>query len=273
MKKIFIITLFCLLAYPLSIKAQNAKKYALLEHFTNTPCGTCGATNPGFYSAVDIENNKNLHHISYHASTPYIACIYYQANKTEQDARSNYYSLPGVPRVSINGGATIGAGSVTATTITNAASGISPLQITVAETTNATGGTVVVKVKSVGTPPSGTHKLVVALVEKKTNYAAPNGETVHHNVFRKFLTIAADGADIVLPAQGIEVNFSYTYALTSGWVANQMYAVAFVQNSTTKAVVNSGTKFDVVSATEEASIDAQVSISPNPAKEKILFNF
>jgi predicted nucleic-acid-binding Zn-ribbon protein len=268
MKKIITLILICLFAYPLSMEAQNVKKYVLLEHFTNTLCGICGYTNPDFYTAINVETNKNIHHLSIHSQIPYSQCIYYQANKTEQDARATFYGLPGTPRVSLNGNALVNAADVSANTITTAAAETSPLSLKITETTGTTR-TATVTFKTVGTIPTATYKLYAAIVEKKIDYAGPNGEKVHHNVFRKWINVA----DTNLPSLNNETFAAFNYTIDPSWNANNIYVLAFVQNNTSKAILNSATRFDVTSATDEPSIDAQVSISPNPAKDKVNITF
>ncbi len=248
----------------------QAKRYALLEHFTNTLCSSCASQNPGLFSTIKVEANTDLHHISYHWQVPYVNCVYYQANTLPQEERAAFYNIPGSPRVSLNGAANIGTTSVTLASISAAAT-TSPIYVKVAENAGTTGGTrtATIKIKAEGTAPAGNLKLFVAVVEKKTNYASPNGETVHHNVFRKFLTSSAGNA-ITISAVEQTLLFDYTPDLAT---ASQLYVVAWVQDITTKAVINSGTRFDGVTATHEASVDAQISVSPNPTSGKTLLTF
>ncbi len=251
----------------------QAKKYVLLEHFTNTWCSTCASQNPGFYQTVGIETNTKIHHISIHSSVPYSQCPYYQANKTEQDARKDFYGLPSTPRVSLNGAALVAAGNVTAASINAAAAVTSPIELKVSETTG-TNRIVGVSMKAVGAV-TGTFKIYAAVVEKKTTFSANNGETVHHNVFRKFLTmnagVASSGFSVV-PTTSSQT-FELNYTVDASWNAAQTYIVAWIQNETTKEVLNSATRFDVSSGTDETSIDAFVNVSPNPTSGKTVISF
>ena len=261
---------FALLLSSLTLFGQ-AKKYALVEHFTNTNCSVCASQNPSFYTRVSIETNTDLHHISYHWRTPYTACAYYQVNTVPQDTRADYYGVPGSPRASLNGATQTSLTNITTAAITAAAT-TSSLSISLKETTG-TARTATVKVKTTATIPVGTYKLYAALVEKKTNYAGPNGETTHHNVFRAFLT-AADGNAITPSATEQTLSFNYNPADISSAVAAQLYVVTWVQNATTKEVINSATRFDPqTTATKEASIEAQVAVSPNPTTGKVNVTF
>jgi hypothetical protein len=239
------LTLVFLSSLLTATSSAQAPKYVLFEHFTNTRCGVCGGTNPTFYQNISINTNSKLHHISMHSRIPYGSCVFYQANTTPQDARADYFNLPGTPRVFINGTTGMGAGSVTAATVDNAyCATCSPVEIKVSESDNG-GGTrqALVKVKRVGALPTGNFRLLAAVVEKTVNYNAPNTETVHHNVFRQFLT-PTEGVPYTLPAQnGGTLLTVFNYPLSTG-VSSELYVVAWLFDETTKAVLNSGTRFD-----------------------------
>jgi hypothetical protein len=269
MKKALTLTFFGLFLV-ISTAFAQAKRYALLEHFTNTLCSTCASQNPGMFATISVETNPDLHHISYHWQVPYANCIYYQENPTPQTERAAYYNIPGSPRVTLNGAAHAGTSYVTPPIIQTAAT-TSPISVKVSETLGTTGGarTVTIKIKSVGVIPTGNHKLYVAVVEKKTNYVSPNGEREHFNVFRKFLTNNS-GNDITLTANEQSIFFNYVPDLGT---SAQLYVVAWVQNTTSKEVLNSGTRFDGVTATNDLSVDTQITVSPNPTTAKTLIRF
>ena len=267
MKKI--LTLALLLLFAATMTFGQAKRYALLEHFTNTLCSSCASQNPSFFTTIAVETNKDVHHISYHWRTPYLNCVYYQANPTPQDTRADYYSVPGSPRVSLNGATQTGLSYVTPPII-QAAATTSPIYVKVTEVANPNlSRNVTIKIKSVGTVPTGTFKLYAAVVEKKTTYASPNGEREHFNVFRQFIT-ANSGDNITLSSAEQSILLSYTPDLGA---TGQLYVVAWVQNSTTKEVLNSGTQFDLGTATTEVSTDNQVALSPNPTTGKTILTF
>ncbi len=245
-----------------SLEAQ-AKRYIFLEHFTNSRCGICAGSNPGFYSL--LENYKGqYHHISIHPSIPYSSCLLYQSNKEDNTARTTFYNILGTPTVVINGLNKKSAGSITAATLNAELNKTSPIQIVVKETGSGTR-TADIEIKTVGVKPNGNYRLFVAFVERVLNYASPNGETVHYDVMRDFMS-AVEGEDIQLADNGSSVKKSYTINLQPSWMENQMYAIAWVQDMNSKEVLNSGTKFDVVTSTDDQSATI-FSIFPNPVKD------
>ena len=242
----------------------QAKRYIFLEHFTNSRCGICAGSNPGFYAL--LANYKNqYHHMTVHPPIPYSNCLLYQANPTDNAQRSNFYGINGTPTVVINGLTKKSAGSVTAANLNAELNKLSPIEVKVTET-GTTNRNVSLEIKTLGTKPSGTYKLYVVALEKELNYASPNGEKIHYNVFRDFLS-ASDGDDIQLAGSGSSVNKAYTLSIPPSWVENQVYILAWIQDVANKEVLNSGTKFDALTANKDVSDFSQFSIYPNPVKE------
>lgn len=261
MKKLTL--LLCLL--PSAFFAQApVKRYVLLEHFTNSVCSVCRSRNPTFYNLID-QNAADVHHIAYHPPIPYSSCIFYQHNPSENSERTEYYNVFGTPSVSVNGGATTGVQSLTAAVLQTHLGQTSPINIQVAESTAGNQRTVDIGVGTWGTVPAGTYKLYAAVVEKRVDYTSPIGSSLHRNVFRKMLP-NIDGVAYTPAALGNVAEFSYTFTLDPAWVADSIYVVAFVQNTTNKSILNSGTQFDpVLVSAGEAQAPQSVQIQPNPA--------
>ena len=272
MKKLF--TSALALVIFASMGFAQAKKYVLVEHFTNTYCSICASQNPGFYQRIAVESNPKMHHISIHSSVPYPQCPLYQLNKPEQDARKDFYGVFSTPRASLNGAPLVAAGDISSTSIDAAAAGTSPLEIKVTEPTT-TSRTATITYRVVGTLPVGTYRMYAALVEKKLTFAAQNGEATHFNVLRKFVNRTGEDASsgfVVTPTTSSQT-VTLTYIVTNATNIDQTYLVVWIQNEATKEVLNSATRFDVQTATEEASIDALVSLSPNPTTQKTTITF
>jgi hypothetical protein len=250
-----------------SLSAQDGKRYPLIEHFTNTYCTTCAARNPAFYDLLD-DYWANIHQISYHKNSPNPNCIYYQANIAGNMARVNYYGITGTPRATLSGTVvTTSAAVMPESTFLQALDQTSPLSIVVSET----GGThrnITIEVIAHNEVAAGEYRLYAAVVEKYTDYHAPNGEKDHHNVFRKMLP-SDDGEPFTPPAAGGKTTFTYNYDVLADWQPNQVYVIAFVQNVVTKEVLNSGSRFDPPLVSGLFDIDNQLSfsITPNPAND------
>jgi len=271
MKKLSLLLVFSCAA--LALAAQSfPKKYVLLEHFTNSRCGICASRNPAFYTLIN-QYPKDVHHLSIHPSVPYSNCLIYLANPTQNNARTAVYGINGTPRVALNG-TLLSAGNplLPPATLQAALGQESPVAIEVQEGGSAPTKTASVTVRVFGDVPAGSYKLFAAVAESTVNYASPNGETKHYDVFHAMLT-DINGDDIALPATGgsATFNFSYNYSAPNGWPSNfdSLYVLAFVQNTATKEVLNSGTRFDpVFTSTHGVAAPQSVRIQPNPATDE-----
>ena len=267
MKKISSFLLCLVLASQLSAQG-SAKKYLLLEHFTNSNCSTCASRNPGLFNLIDqLQYADDVHHISIHPAIPYPQCVFYQANTTENTAWSSLYTIQGTPIIALNGAKQNPSNPLlTEAKLLTFLGQTSPLHVKVTESGPNNARTVNVTTKALGDIPAGNYKIFVAIAEKTVNQLTPNGEAVHHNVFRKMLT-AVSGDNFTAPALGGTAEFNYQYSIPNGWNANEVYVLAFVKEVDTKQVLNSGTRFDpVLSGATDLTL-TNVRISPNPTSD------
>jgi Outer membrane protein Omp28/Secretion system C-terminal sorting domain len=268
MKKLH--TILVLLFLTCAMSAQSsAKKYVLLEHFTNSRCGICASKNPAFYTLIgQAQYAPDIHHISVHPSVPYNTCVFYLANTTENNAWAAVYNIQGTPRVAVNGNL-IPAQSqlLRQDTLTKYLNQTSPLYLKVTETGAGVMRTATIEARALSQIANGNYKLFVALAEKTVNQTTPNGESVHHDVFRDMLTPVA-GQDFIPPAPGQVASFSFNYTMDAAWNANEVYVLAIVKNMDSKQVLNSGTRFDPALTLDASDISEQhIRFSPNPASD------
>lgn len=267
MKKYISFGFFVLLATLVSAQG-SAKKYVLIEHFTNSKCPPCASKNPAFYSLIgQAQYADDVHHVSIHPMFPYPECVFYQANTVENTAWTALYPVSGTPTIVMNGSIqNPSTPLLTEAKLQSFLGQTSPLAVQVTETGPGNARQVTVKAKALGDIPAGNYKIFVAIVEKTINQQTPNGETVHRNVFRKMLTAVAGDA-FTVPLAGAASEYSYEYSVAGNWNPDEVYVLAFVKDVTTKQVLNSGTRFDpVLSGTGEATPET-VRISPNPAQD------
>ena len=168
--------------------------------------------------------------------------------------------------VALNGGALQGVSNVTIGILQGEAAKRSPIGIQVTESLSGSNVNATIQVKTYGTVPAGTYKLYAAQVLKRVNQATPNGESIHYDVFRKWMI--NDGVSFTPAAIGSSLSISYTYPNETIWSSNENYLVVFVQNTITKEVLNSGTKFDptLPAPTQETNqLSQKIHLYPNPA--------
>ncbi|MCB0655895.1 MAG: Omp28-related outer membrane protein [Saprospiraceae bacterium] len=267
MKRTIFTTLIVLFS---ALSLLEAQRLVLVEHFTNTWCPICSSKNPQLYNTIESYSNDVVH-IAYHIPVPYSQCILYQANKPDQEARMNYYNIYGSPAAYINGtNGSSGNNLLDPSKLSSAIASAAPLTVNVskapASSPDGIGYRVDINIKANSTVDAGNNtRLFVLVAEKSLDYSAPNGETKHPDVFRKFLT-SAEGDQISLPQAGNNASMSYSYTIESGWVENNIYPIAFIQNKETKTVYAAGSSLlSSTSGINEFAPADVLNVYPNPA--------
>lgn len=266
MKQKFLLAfgLFCFM----DIFSQSPRT-VVVEHFSNTRCSICASRNPSFYSV--LANYPQVLHITYHPSAPYSQCYFNLQNVSENDARTNYYNTYGsTPDYFLNGKQLPAANpAINNAILDTALNQTSPVEIIATEELIGNDSVKVkVVVRTTGVTSVSTVRMFAGVAENPINYNAQNGETVHHDVFRKTLT-AAVGNQFALPALNDSAVFEFTYVIKNGWSANNIYTLALIQRDDTKEVLNAAKSTRVVSTSVGEIEVNQFSFFPNPVLNEL----
>jgi hypothetical protein len=263
MKKLM--TIFSAILINLNLTAQ-VPKTIVVEHFTNSRCSVCASRNPGFYT--NLNQQQNAIHLAIHPSSPYSTCVFSQANVTENDGRTNYYGIFGsTPRLVIQGQAISAS-----TNYSNQAlfdpfiNQTSPASITLTQTNNGSEIQLRVCIKTEAPNSLGNLKLYAALKENQVDYAAPNGENVHYDVFRKSF-FSNDGMPVTLAAAGDSIILEGTLPLNTAWDQSQLSAIVILQEEGNKSVVQAAEQNTPAAVLTINSPKNGFSIHPNPASD------
>jgi hypothetical protein len=240
MKRLIIPALILSVLFSYECVAQ-ARKYVLIEHFTNASCAPCASHNPIFDSTITKKNIGNIIHVSYHTVWPGVDPMN-AYNQQDVADRVLYYSITGVPHIQINGSKWDGMpAGVTQELIDAEASEGSPLRIYISETGDNVTRNVKIVIYTLMEVPQSIYRLRGLVVEKEINYYPPpgsNGETYFPDVYRKSFTTI--NGTLFTPAEvGDSIVFEYSYNIDAQtWKPENIYSVAFVQDETTKEVIN-----------------------------------
>lgn len=119
----------------------------------------------------------------------------------------------------------------------------------------------------------GTAQLFLALAEQEVLYDAPNGEDEHYDVFRRTFTGEPTGLAVDVPATaGDSIVITASVMPNTDWVFSELYALAILQETDTKAVLQS-TASDpsdnepIVGISEVNTLAAN--IFPNPVQDHL----
>ena len=267
-----------LFVLPTNLDAQeDNKRYVFLEHFTNTSCGICAGRNPTFRSTIlDEYQDTEVIHVEYHPSVPYTNDVFYVQNPEENEARRNYYGVSGTPRMFIWGEQVPLSSQLLPLSNLEAVLGqTAAVEIKVQEIKDGANRSVNVGLTALENVPAGDWRLRVIVVERVIEQTTNNGETEHHNVFRKILN-TWEGSNLSILAGTETENLTFDYTLEADWQDDQIYAIAFLQKDDTKEVLNVGSSWNnqqFVGIDDANNEQISLELSPNPATDYLRVSF
>ena len=231
----FLVALLCLTT--LTIQAQQ--RLVLVEEFTSSTCAPYCPQLNNLLNPWLVENAEKVVVVKYQMNFPGLGDPYYTA---EGGTRRSYYSVNGVPSVFVNG-ATIGGGSIqqvfnnTVTNVNNAYT--QPAQATIEGVFEVIGN--MIYVETYVTPLiSGDNYFIHCIVNEKVTRLnkMTNGETEFHHVMMKMFP-NGNGTTLNLTAgETIPLKFYHDMSTTHVEEMDDLEVVVFVQNKSTKAVLN-----------------------------------
>ncbi|MCX6156757.1 MAG: T9SS type A sorting domain-containing protein [Ignavibacteriae bacterium] len=220
----------------------GGKKNVLFQNFTSSTCSWCAVFNPAM-DAFIVQKFDTLVAIKYHLNFPSPGDPMYLANTVQNLARQNYYAVTGIPVAFADGVTQFGGYTLASLPVpyNERLSKGSPMDLTVTDTRVA-GDSIKANITMniYSTLPAGTYYLRVEAVERHIHYATPpgsNGEMEFYDVFRRAYP-TTDGFSA--PTAVGTYNYSVTYKRESNWIDSMMYTSVYVQNTTTKEVMNAG---------------------------------
>lgn len=158
----------------------------------------------------------------------------------ENDDRTKYYGVYGAtPKFVIQGEVVSSSVMVDQPSLFSTYTGQTSVADLRIEQTKYGADSIQVRViiKTAAAHSLGNLVLFTALVEDTIAYNAPNGEQLHHDVFRKALS-EIEGNATNLPANvGDSIVLDYNGIAHSAWNFNRIYAIAILQEEANKQVV------------------------------------
>lgn len=284
------------LSYTFETFSQAVQRQVLHEAFSSATCSPCKSGNANLKNILDA--NDNWVCIKYQMSWPGNGDPYYT---TEGNTRRNYYSVSSVPQMFSDGNYWSGNSGNYTTSLLKNRSDI-PSFIDFDATLNYDGNkkfstTITINpLKDI----SGDNRLFVALVEKKTvknfadeylNYYGAatfyaNFDTVFHHVMKKFMT-SVNGQSVTLAENtpvtvNLEYEFKGEYRLPADATSpinnatensvenfNNIYLVYWIQNYTTKEVLQAGKAGKASAINDLKGNNNHVILFPNPAQNNL----
>jgi hypothetical protein len=217
------------------------QRRVLVESFANTSCLPCTTTTRYLLELEESVPHDDIAVIEYFSNWPNIQDPFYQANPAGNRARFfTFYKISTVPSMFVMGTAT---DALSQTAIENGfSSALSAMTDDIGISVNSSfldSVYVDVEITLFGTEPAGDVRLMVAVIEDDIQFDQPpgsNGLQYFTHVFRKFLT--SDSGNPVMLSPGTQT-FRFSSEYGSGWETANLKIVAFIQEWTSKQVIQS----------------------------------
>jgi len=217
------------------------QKKVLIEDFTNSHCPLCPPAYNALYSFKDTDTNSaHASFIYYHMPFPYSDDPVYQANKSDPAARNNYYGpYSSTPDVFFDGAIQSRSYTDWSKTLDGLIKNqTSPLKISL----GGVKGSNNINLKSRITRNGDINQTDLVLhfvVVENIHYLGRNGVSRHDNVMRKMLPTPAGKPFSIKNNESIEIDTAID--LDSGWIADSLGVVVFIQSKGSKTVFQSET--------------------------------
>ncbi|MCL2040786.1 MAG: T9SS type A sorting domain-containing protein [Bacteroidales bacterium] len=230
MKKHLLFLVVALCFAGMTVQAQQRK--VLFEEFTASTCPPCYTMNL-WLNPLLVANAEKVVVVKYQMSWPPPGDPYYTA---EGGTRRAYYNVNSVPYPYTNGVFTN-----TQSAIQNAINNgyAQPAEATITGAFAVNGNNIIIEGSVTPLISGSGYKIHVVVNEKMTTgNKMNNGESEFHHVMMKMFPNGG-GTDVTLTA-GTPIPFSYSYDMSSTHVEemDDLEVVVFVQNVSTKAVLN-----------------------------------
>lgn len=249
---------------------SQSQRTTLLEEFTQASCGPCASANPNFNKLINNNVGKVVS-IKYQTSWPGTDPMNAQ-NPTDVSKRVTYYSVQGVPDVSMDGQKTVYPSDLTQSSLNTEYAVKSPFKIDLTQSVNAKGDSIFIEctiTASQDFTTKGPFYARIALVEKTIKFSkAPgsNGEKEFYYVMRKMYP-SSTGTTLPLTwTNGHSEKVSIRAAIpTYIYDKSQLSVIGFVQTDNDKVVQQAAQSVSVVTGIDETIATAgRAVVYPNP---------
>lgn len=239
MKKLSIVIASILMFAALKLNAQN-ERILLFECFTSASCGPCAQQNPALDVLID-NNADRIAAIKYHMNWPLDNDPMYHDNPSDNNSRRSFYNVNSVPQTVVDGNRFSNMPSyLNQNSINNWLAIESPMEMRLDCEVDQSANIVTVHVMGrASSAITGSLKLYVGIIEKEMHYptqAGSNGEKDFYSVMKKLLP-QSSGIAIADMNEGDYFTYTFTWEMANVYDVNEISAIAWVQNTTNKEVI------------------------------------
>lgn len=225
-----IVLTLCLALMHFEISAQS-ERMLLIESFTNSSCENCAQQIPEL-DALIVSNSDRVAAIQYHVNWPSDSDPMYLCNPTDNETRTAYYEVTGVPHVVIDGNHFSGTpNQLNQNIIDLLLTQESPFEMQLDFEVDEDAHTLYTHVTGQSTMTFSNLRLFVGIIEKKVHFdtaPGPYEECDYSNVMNRLLPDAS-GQAIDHLASNETFDYRYSSTLDQLYDLEQLDVIAWIQ--------------------------------------------
>lgn len=223
----------------------QSQRLVLVEQFTQASCGPCAVYNPALNNLLDANPEKVIA-IKYQTSWPGVDPMNAH-NPTQVRTRVDFYGVSSVPNAQVDGGIAYAGHTqgINGTVINNRYADSSPFTVDVDFQLSPNRDSIHAHARITASQNyTGTNLVAhVVVIERNIYFAtAPgsNGEKKFEGVMKRMLPTDAGTPINNTWTSGDQIDLNYSWLLANIYDKNQLAVVVFVQDNTSKEVLQAG---------------------------------
>jgi hypothetical protein len=230
-------------------QSKAVNRVVLLEDFANVSCVPCVTSNRIIRTlTTETYGHSSLVAVKYPTNFPAPNDLFYHANKQVCDSKISFYNVFFAPTTVIDGIEKPFStdSSAIKQKINERLSVAPPFEIIVSDTFISGSYYIDIKIQTLSSVDLSNLFVETVIIEEKIKFAsAPgsNGETTFYDVMRAVLP-STDGVSLNNVQQSGNNLVEIETDLLENWQTDQLNAVVFIQNKSTKEVLQAGSTFN-----------------------------
>jgi len=240
--------IFLKVNFNFTLQPKAVDKVVLLEDFANVSCVPCVTSNRIIKTLTrETYGHNKLVAVKYPTNFPAPNDLFYHANKPVCDSKISFYNIFFAPTTVIDGlEKPASTDSLAVKQKIEGRLAVSPpFEIIVTDNFDAGSYYVDVQVNTLISTDLSNLRLEAVILEEEIKFETPpgsNGETVFYDVMREVLP-STEGLSLSEVQQSGNFTVELESDLFENWQPDQLNTVVFIQNKSTKEVLQAGSTF------------------------------
>jgi hypothetical protein len=216
--------------------AEVVRRLVLIEHFSNTSCDPCAATEQNLELVLGGLGHAVVVSAGNHVNFPAVNDPFYLADPAQLMQRARQFNVIAVPHMRIDGVRFDDSDDYDALLAAVQTASERDPYFEIGVSASVVGDSFVISgtVEKLAVTPEGDESILALIIETDIAYDAPNGLTHFDDITRRFLP--ATNGEALSVEIGEEHPYRFAEALSGSWNPENLEAIVFIESRSTRKV-------------------------------------